>query len=73
MRTLRGVPGVMAGLTVEPGPHPGRGAATGNLTPSRGIIAAMNLSNGNSFGTGKTTEREAPLWRWLQQAIQDRP
>jgi len=28
-------------------------------------------SNGNSFGTGKTTEREAPLIRRLLQAAED--
>jgi hypothetical protein len=28
------------------------------------------ISNGNSFASGEGSEREAPLWRWLQRVIE---
>lgn len=54
-----------------PGEHPAalasdpprRKPAAGQLVPSQGRDTMH--SNGNSFGSGKTTEREAPLYRWL--------
>ena len=39
------------------------------------MMAVMNLtlSNGNSFSEdSEGTEREAPFWRWVMRAVEDR-